>query len=220
MTAEPPAAAPAPTAAEDTAASTARARADAALARCRVLTLPGWQGSGPDHWQSRWEAAHPHQVERLQQDDWWWPRRGDWMARLDETVRDAAASDPGRPLLLAAHSLGCLLVARWAAWAGATAPVAGALLVAPPDLARPDRPPQLGPWADVARGRLPFASVVVASTDDPWCAPDVAFALAAGWGARTVSAGPAGHLNADSGLGDWPDGWALLRTLAPDVAAI
>ncbi|MEY4416764.1 MAG: hypothetical protein RIQ53_4057 [Pseudomonadota bacterium] len=215
-----PAAGPSPAPGAVASPGPAEAAAVAALARCRVLTLPGWQGSGPGHWQSRWEALYPAQVERLEQDDWWWPRRGDWMARLDETVRNAAAHDPGRPVLLAAHSLGCLLVARWAAWAGRHAPVAGALLVAPPDLARDDRPPQLAPWADVARQRLPFPAVLVASEDDPWCAPSRAHALAADWGARRVSAGAAGHLNADSALGDWPAGWALLRTLAPGAVPI
>jgi predicted alpha/beta hydrolase family esterase len=78
---------------------------DAAL---RVLLLPGWLDSGPGHWQTRWEARHGFQ--RVQQDDWTWPRRGDWMTRLEDTL---LADD--RPALLVAHSLGCHLVAAWAA---------------------------------------------------------------------------------------------------------
>ena len=50
----------------------------------RVLLLPGWQNSGPSHWQSLWE--HLYGFTRVEQDDWLWPRRGDWMARLDEVV--------------------------------------------------------------------------------------------------------------------------------------
>ena len=50
----------------------------------RVLLLPGWQDSGTAHWQSRWEALHG--FRRVQQDDWLWPRRGDWLARLDEVL--------------------------------------------------------------------------------------------------------------------------------------
>jgi predicted alpha/beta hydrolase family esterase len=34
--------------------------------------------------------------------------------------------------------------------------------------------------------------------------------MAGAWGAVPVSLGAAGHVNADSGLGDWPDGLALL----------
>ncbi len=173
----------------------------------RVLLLPGWQDSGPDHWQSRWERQHG--FVRVVQDDWMWPKRGDWMARLDEALLAES-----QPVLLAAHSLGCQLVAAWAVHSAHTARVAGALLVAPPDTARADMPPQLAPWRDIARGRLPFAAIAVISSDDPYGAAERTRAMAADWGARVVEAGPRGHLNADSGLGDWPEGLALLRRLA------
>ncbi len=52
-----------------------------------TLLLPGWQNSGPDHWQSRWEALHGY--HRVEQHDWMRPLRGDWSARLEETVADA-----------------------------------------------------------------------------------------------------------------------------------
>ena len=172
----------------------------------RILLLPGWLDSGPGHWQTRWEALHGDL--RVQQADWTWPRRGDWMARLEEVLLD----DP-RPALLAAHSLGCQLVAAWAAHSSNTARVAGALLVAPPDTERADTPPQLAGWRPMRRGRLPFPAVVVASTDDPFCSPERAAGLAADWGARVVEAGARGHLNAESGLGDWPAGRALLQGL-------
>ena len=41
-----------------------------------VLILPGWQNSGPDHWQSRWERTHSY--TRVEQSDWQRPLRGDW----------------------------------------------------------------------------------------------------------------------------------------------
>jgi uncharacterized protein len=173
----------------------------------RVLVLPGWQDSGPAHWQSRWEAAHGFQ--RVQQADWMTPRRGDWLARLDEVLLADA-----RPALLVAHSLGCQLVAAWAAHSRHTARVAGALLVAPPDTERDDTPGAIaGAWRRIERSRLPFAATVVASSDDPYCAPDRAAGMAADWGAGFVGIGPRGHVNADSGLGDWPDGLALLQAL-------
>jgi hypothetical protein len=178
----------------------------------RVLVLPGWLNSGPAHWQSRWEALHG--FERVQQADWDWPRRGDWMARLDEALLAEA-----QPVLLAAHSLGCQLVAAWALHSAHTARVAGALLVAPPDTARPDMPPQLAGWRRIARGRLPFRAIAVFSRDDPYCSPERARAMAADWGAEAIDAGPRGHLNADSGLGDWPEGLALLGSLEPGPPA-
>jgi len=114
---------------------------------------------------------------------------------------------------LVAHSLGCHLVAAWAAHSQHTARVCAALLVAPPDTARADMPPQLAGWRVIARQRLPFAAQVVYSEDDPFCDPDRARALAADWGAPALSLGAAGHINADTGLGDWPQGLALLAQL-------
>ena len=172
-----------------------------------MLLLPGWQDSGPGHWQSRWQQAHG--FERVEQDDWLWPRRGDWMARLEDTL---LADD--RPALLVAHSLGCHLVAAWASHSRTTARVLAALLVAPPDLERADMPPQVQTWAPMRRQRLPFAATVVFGSDDLHCAPAQALALAAGWGADVHELAGAGHVNAESGLGDWPAGLALLAALA------
>ena len=172
----------------------------------RVLILPGWQNSSPPHWQSRWQATHG--FERVEQADWDWPRRGDWMARLDETL----LADR-RPAVLAAHSLGCQLVAAWAGHSQLTGCVRGALLVAPPDTAREDMPPQLFTWRQVATAPLPFPSHVVYSADDPYCAEDRARAMATAWGARATAVGARGHINGDSGLGDWPEGLAWLNEL-------
>jgi predicted alpha/beta hydrolase family esterase len=172
----------------------------------RVLLLPGWQNSGPGHWQSRWEALYGD--ERVEQHDWDWPRRGDWMARLDEVLLESDV-----PALLAAHSLGCQLVASWAEHSQHTGRVAGALLVAPPDTERADMPPQLHNWRPIRRSRLPFPGIAVVSGDDPFCTPERSTQMAADWGASVVMAGPRGHLNADSGLGDWPEGRELLESL-------
>lgn len=175
-----------------------------------IYLLPGWQNSGPEHWQSLWERALGHQ--RIEQADWEWPRRGDWMARLDEVLLGDARL-PERPALLVAHSLGCQLVASWAEHSAHTARVAGALLVAPPDTERDDLPPQLHNWRPMRRQRLPFRSIVVSSDDDPFCAQERAAGLARDWGARTVWLHGAGHINSASGLGDWPAGQALLQEL-------
>jgi uncharacterized protein len=172
----------------------------------RVLTLPGWQGSGPGHWQSRWERLHGD--ERVEQHDWWWPRRGDWMARLDEVVGSVAT-----PVAFVAHSLGCHLVAAWAAHSSFTARIRAALLVAPPDLQRESAPPNLHSWRPVVRQRLPFESIAVLSTDDPFGDIPVTRALAGDWGSRIVEIGARGHVNAGSGLADWPDGRRLLADL-------
>lgn len=172
----------------------------------RVLLLPGWLDSGPDHWQSRWEALHG--FERVQQADWVWPRRGDWMARLDDVLH----ADQ-RPVLLVAHSLGCHLVAAWAAHSRLVGRVQAALLVAVPDVERADMPPNLHNWRPVVRQRLPFPSHVLYSGDDPYAALDYSLGIATAWGSRHTLLDDLGHLNGDSGLGDWPAGLTQLRLL-------
>lgn len=172
-----------------------------------VWLLPGWQNSDADHWQSRWEQRHGYR--RLEQNDWDRPLRGDWSARLQETVLDAP-----RPVVLVAHSLGCILVTWWAAHSPLAArKVRGALLVAPGDTEQPQLREQLPGWSPVMMQRLPFASIVVGSDNDIYCSAQRVHAMADAWGARFVDAGPSGHLNTASGLGDWDSGHALLASL-------
>jgi predicted alpha/beta hydrolase family esterase len=175
----------------------------------RVLLLPGWQNSGAGHWQSRWEAAHGYQ--RVEQHDWLRPLRGDWIARLEDVLlqRD-------EPALLVAHSLGCLLVAAWAAHSRNTHRVKAALLVAPGDAEREDMRPLLASWAPIPLRRLPFKSTLVGSRDDPYCSFERARQFAAAWGADLVDAGDRGHINAESGLGDWPQGHDIVLELLKD----
>jgi len=174
-----------------------------------VLLLPGWQNSGPTHWQSRWQAIYGDR--RVDQHDWIRPLRGDWSMRLEEEVLTA----PG-PVVLVAHSLGCVLVAAWAAHSQQTQRVRAALLVAPGDLERDDLRQTIPGWAPIVRQALPFPSLLIAGNDDPYCAAPRARGLAADWGARFIDAGARGHLNGDSGLGDWPEGRTLLAELLKD----
>lgn len=171
-----------------------------------VLILLGWQGSGPTHWQMRWAQMHGYTV--LEQDNWNHPRRGDWLARLDESMVDA----PG-PVVLVAHSLGCILVAAWASFSRHTARVQGALLVAPGDVEEFELRNRLPGWAPIVRQPLPFPSLVVGSDNDPYCQRARAQGMAQSWGAQWLNLGPAGHINADTPMGDWPQGHALLQTL-------
>ncbi len=139
------------------------------------------------------------------------PLRGDWSARLEEEVLAA----PG-PVAFAAHSLGCILVAAWAAHSRNTHKVAGALLVAPGDVEREDLRQLIPGWAPIVRQPLPFPSVLIAANDDPYCEASRSRQLAKDWGARFVDAGKGGHLNAESGLGDWPEGRQLLNDISKD----
>ncbi len=169
-----------------------------------VLILPGWHSSGPDHWQSRWEAAHGY--ARVEQHDWTSPLRGDWITRLEDVVMSREG-----PVVLVAHSLGCILTAAWASISRNVHRVKAALLVAPGDVERPELQAPLRSWSPIPMQPLPFPSVLVASRNDPYCRFDRAQTLAQAWGSRLVDAGETGHLNADSGLGDCPEGHAHLR---------
>jgi predicted alpha/beta hydrolase family esterase len=181
---------------------------------CKILVLPGWQNSGPDHWQSRWERLYGDL--RVEQHDWMHPLRGDWITRLEDVLLIQTG-----PVVLVAHSLGCMLVAAWAAVSRNTDKVHGALLVAPGDPEREEFRAPLRSWSPVVMQKLPFKSILLGSQNDPYCSAARAQEFAAAWGSEFVECGLRGHINAESGLGDWPEGRALVRALqdaAPVVA--
>jgi len=171
-----------------------------------ILILPGWQDSGPQHWQSLWQSRLA--CQRVEQHDWLRPLRGDWIARLEDVVLSTS-----EPAVLVAHSLGCMLVAAWASHSRNTHRVKAALLVAPGDVEQEALRPVLTSWSPIPLCTLPFNSTLVASHNDPYCSFERARGFAAAWGSRLVDAGAAGHINADSGLGDWPQGQVLLSEL-------
>jgi predicted alpha/beta hydrolase family esterase len=176
------------------------------MALRRVFTLPGLSGSGPEHWQSIWEARHG--FTRLAQDDWDQPSKSSWLKRLEQ-VLDAEPE----PVVLAAHSLGCALVAH-AAKRGLAGKVAGALLVAPADVDDAEHTPEVTrSFAPLPAKPLGFPATVVASRDDPFMAFERAAYFADRWQARFVDAGHKGHINSESQLGDWPEGYELLFEL-------
>ena len=177
-----------------------------------ILILPGWQNSGPAHWQSRWEALYGD--VRVQQHDWMRPLRGDWIARLEEVLLEQTA-----PVILVAHSLGCLLTAAWAAHSRNTQRVQGALLVAPGDPEREELQGALKSWTPIVTKALPFPSLLLGSHNDPYCSFERARDFADAWGAEFIDYGARGHINADSGLDDWPEGRTFLARLGlPSVA--
>lgn len=176
------------------------------MASPNILILPGWQNSGEAHWQSRWEALYGDQ--RVEQHDWMHPLRGDWIARLEEVLLAQTG-----PSVLVCHSLGCMLTAAWASHSRNTYLVQGALLVAPGDPEREELQAPLKSWSPVARPRLPFPSILLGSQNDPFCSFERAKGFAESWGAEFIDYGARGHINADTGLGDWPEGRALLTRL-------
>jgi predicted alpha/beta hydrolase family esterase len=166
------------------------------------LIVPGWRDSGPGHWQTLW-AARLGGARRVVQEDWFKPSRDAWVATLAREVLEA----PG-PVVIVAHSLGCIATAHLPREAAHR--VRAALLVAPAD---PERHAVLRDFAPAPHQRLPYPSIVVASSNDPYCPARLAGAYARAWGSEFLRLNDAGHVNVDSGHGEWPLGFALLHSL-------
>jgi len=145
-------------------------------------------------------------MRRFQPSSWDLPDFTDWLAALEAAV--IAAPEP--PVLVA-HRLSCLLIAHWQKIS--QRPVKAALLVGVPDPASAVFPRYGMTFAGIPQGKLRFASLVVTSTDDPYGSAEYAQARATQCGSRLAVIGPFGHINAESGLGDWPEGFALLDGL-------
>lgn len=171
----------------------------------QVLIVPGFGNSGAAHWQSRWEAMHAGYV-RVHQDDWMNPVRDAWVEGLDRAIVRARSK-----VVLVAHSLGSLTTAWWASQHSGQ--VVGALLVAPPDPDALEFPKSIVGFSGVPLSALPFPSIAVLSDDDPYDPHGRGAQMATGWGSRVEHVGARGHINGQSGLGDWPEGLALLRSL-------
>jgi len=170
-----------------------------------TLILPGFGNSDSGHWQSRWGSLHPNFV-RVSQRDWDYPDRKEWVESLENV-----ASQVEGAIILVAHSLGCLLIAHWAAQTNRK--IKGALLVAPPDSGRAEFPQQITGFHPFPKAPFNFPSIVVASSDDPYGDLEFSKACATAWGSRFVNIGPFGHINTNSGFGAWPEGYELLQQI-------
>ncbi len=182
------------------------------MANATVLIVPGIDGSGPDHWQTRWEEERID-CRRVEQSEWHDPDPLDWIARIDGAVNAI-----GAPVVLVAHSLGCLAVGAWATLSRTARerPLA-AMLVAPCDPAQESARPGITRFGLIARARLPFPSLLVSSSNDPYASFARASRFAAEWGSELVDAGESGHLNARSNLGSWRWGQDMLERLKARV---
>lgn len=173
----------------------------------KYWTMPGLAGSDEGHWQTIWERRYPQDFERVGQDNWDWPVMTQWIARLQEKLGKATS-----PVVLVAHSLGCITLVHWARHYVSDL-VKGALLVAPADAEQSKRLSFVEGFAPIPVVKLPFPSVVIASTDDIYMTIERAEYFAGKWGSDFISVGAQGHINASSGLLDWPFGQQALADL-------
>lgn len=168
-----------------------------------VVVVPGLGGSGPTHWQTHWEFAHPEWI-RCEQRDWDHPALEEWVETLGLTVASALL-----PVVLVGHSLGVATIAHAAA-RGLLTQVERAFLVAMPDIERADFPADLCPgFAPLPRFPLPFPATMVGSTNDPWTSPERLRAFCSILGATYLDVGERHHIGTHSGLGAWEEGLGL-----------
>jgi predicted alpha/beta hydrolase family esterase len=173
------------------------------------LIVPGWQGSDAEHWQSHWQRTLPN-CRRVEQVNWFEPELASWINQLEQAIEASAW-----PVILIAHSLGCIAVAHWAKHASQASlvRVRGALFVAPADVERVDCPPPLLGFAPIPKLALPFPCQLLGSDNDPAAQPERVAALAAAWQVPMLILSGVGHLNVASGHRCWPEGLVYLNQL-------
>ena len=172
----------------------------------KILTIPGYGGSGKGHWQTIWESEDSA-IIRVEQDDWDKPQLEQWVDRLDSYI------NKDEHYILVGHSLACALISHWASKHNTSA-IIGALLVAPADVDSPmHTPEEIRNFMPMPLKKLPFKSIVVASDNDPYVSFERAKFFADAWGSRIINFGSNGHINAESELSSWELGKKWLSEL-------
>lgn len=171
----------------------------------QILIAPGYGNSSEGHWQSYWQKENSDFV-RIEQRDWFQPNADEWADTIEKYVREAKGE-----VVVVAHSLACIALAHWAQKTRLT--IKGALLVAPPDANDEKLKRVVKGFSTIALEKLPFKSIVLASTDDEYNPIEGAANFAQHWGSEFFNIGQKGHINAQSNLKNWPEGRAYLSKL-------
>lgn len=167
------------------------------------INVPGLGGSGDLHWQTFWEKAHP-EIVRVEQADWDNPVCDIWMEELQKTIKHAG----DKPVILIGHSLGCATIVHAAA-ANKLQGIAGAFLVAMPDVERVDFPKECIGFNPMPRRALPFPSVMIASENDPYIASAELKKWADILKSEFISVGLREHISTAAKLEYWEEGQEL-----------
>ncbi|WP_342058980.1 RBBP9/YdeN family alpha/beta hydrolase [Aeromonas sp. OTU364] len=165
----------------------------------KILLVPGLHNSGPDHWQSRWHQQFP-QWQRMLGLPWDKPDLTVWSTKLASKLRSRRSR-----VHLVAHSFGALTAIA----AARLQPdkVSSILIVAPADPAR------FGIPDEALTGSIKVSAQLIASRNDPWMSFERAEYWSRQWQVPLFDAGEVGHINAQSGHGEWSQGLNLLNTL-------
>lgn len=170
-----------------------------------ILTLPGIGGSGPEHWQSLWEKEHG--FIRIEQNDWETPSRTDWVTNI---YKEVSKHDP-KEVIIVGHSAVCAAILYWVQQYQVK--IKGTLLVAPADPEAKTFPSGATGFAPMPLIKLPFPSIVVASSSDYFATLERSKHFADAWGSKFINIGNAGHINVASGFGKWDKGLEILKRL-------
>ncbi len=175
-----------------------------------ILILPGWQDSGPQHWQSLWLKKYPNAVKVIQT-DWMNPKKEEWVKTLNEYIEKYKDKD----IVLVGHSLACATFAFWSNeyFDKSSAKIKGALMVSPSDMDAPNFPNEIQGFSPMPLELLKFKAIAVVSDNDIWVSVERAKYFAQCWGVELVNIGPGGHINTDAGFGEWSEGEMLLEKL-------
>lgn len=175
-----------------------------------TVFVAGYGNSESEHWQKLWfnDTKNAYWVE---QKDWDAPNKELWIEELEKTLLHVKT-----PVLIIAHSIGCHTVVEWAKKYYHNQAIIGALLVAPPDTNRENFPKEIKGYENPPKEKLPFKSICVLSSNDPYSSTSCAEDLAKHWGSEVVHVGKKGHINLASNLGKWEEGKVILRSLITD----
>ena len=176
----------------------------------QVLILPGYGNSDENHWQSLWESEY-QSFHRVNQQSWDNPICDDWVNTLEKAVGFTKGDVKKGDVKIVAHSLGCLLLAKWAEQTKHK--ISGALLIAVPDPKGDNFPKDALGFYPVAKSKLNFPSTVIASNNDPYSHISFAKKCADHWGSTLIELGDYGHINSESRVRDWPFGLEQLNKL-------
>jgi predicted alpha/beta hydrolase family esterase len=171
-----------------------------------VVILHGWQGSEPEHWQSRLArelAASGREVRYPTLPNPDHPQVGEWLGALRETL----VALPPDGFDVVAHSLGSVLWLHHAAAPDDAPRPARVALVSPPSphTVIPEIANFFPPPLDVdAVRRAADGTVLIAADNDPYTPEGIAAAYGGPLKIATTVIQAGGHLNVDAGYGEWP----------------
>jgi predicted alpha/beta hydrolase family esterase len=170
------------------------------------LIVPGFGNSDINHWQTYFERQLPN-CTRIEQKSWDKPLCIDWVKTINEKINNHNTES----VILISHSLGGIAIAHWANHYNTI--IKGAFIVAPPDIENPYLDLSLDSFTPIPLAKFPFRSIVVGSTNDNWATKQRTKTFAENWGSELIFIGDAGHINTNSGYGEWKEGLALLKAL-------